>query len=154
MKVKIETYRTFDIEFDTDYEKFQCIVMDGTEKESKSFSAVKKFVDEFWKENNKFKPFKAIHIGWRGEVDLIEIVGIRKDKRFVKKKGLVNQQISEYDEEKYYVLNSATKEILDELQRTKVERNKITKEYDSVIDKLTEQLAPFSIKNHVLKTTP
>ena len=57
MKVAIENYRGFDIEFDTDHEKFQCIITDGEEKESRSFTAVKKFIDEYRKDNQRSHNF-------------------------------------------------------------------------------------------------
>jgi hypothetical protein len=40
-KILIETYRGFDIEFDTNCEKFQCICTEDNAKESTSFTAVK-----------------------------------------------------------------------------------------------------------------
>jgi len=36
-KILIENYRGFDIEFDTQYEKFQCIITEENTKESNSF---------------------------------------------------------------------------------------------------------------------
>ena len=56
-KILIDNYRGFDIEFETINEKFQCIITDELVKESISFSAIKKFVDEYKKTNQDFKPF-------------------------------------------------------------------------------------------------
>ena len=56
-KILIENYRGFDIEFDTQYEKFQCVCTEEDSKESSSFAAIKKFIDEYKKQNADFKPF-------------------------------------------------------------------------------------------------
>ena len=54
-RILIENYRGFDIEFDTNIEEFTCICSKENIKESSSFPAVKKLVDEYKKENSEFK---------------------------------------------------------------------------------------------------
>jgi len=98
-KILIENYRGFDIEFDSDYEKFQCECEDGNAKESQSFSAVKKYIDDFKKNNQDFKPFFVernpnSHFGGKS----FKIIGVRKDGRFVSEDNDgVKGQISDYD---------------------------------------------------------
>ena len=104
MKILIETYRGFKIIFDTDSEKFESDVSEGNAKESKSFSAVKKYIDEFIKSNYSFTPFwietnpKILYIGGYKSV---KVVGIRKDGRFVIEENGDLQQLSDYNLEKY-----------------------------------------------------
>ena len=85
MKILIENYRGFDIEFDTNHEIFQCICTDEKAKESKSFSAVKKFVDEYKKDNVGFNPFWVELIPEKSYSNLkkAKIIGLRKDGRFI-----------------------------------------------------------------------
>jgi len=102
MNVLIERYRNVEIEFNPEKELFETVIKDRS-KESKSFSAVKKWVDEYLKENATFEPFFIITKpdSYTGNKKL-KVVGIRKDGRFVgedEKGKLV--QISEYDEDRY-----------------------------------------------------
>lgn len=113
MKVKIETYRKFDIFFDTEAEAFSSIVHEVDEfsdakvlKESKSYAAVKKAIDEYIKENNTFEPFfvriKPGAYSFNKDRNRIKIVGIRKDNRFIAEDNKGQQfQVSEYDEKDY-----------------------------------------------------
>lgn len=102
MKVLIERYRNIEIEFNPDKEIFETAIKDSS-KESKSFAAVKKWIDEYLKDNATFEPFYIV-----GKPDLytsnkrLKIIGIRKDGRFVAEtdKG-EKTQISEYDEDRF-----------------------------------------------------
>lgn len=100
MKILIETYRGIEIYFDTENETFICSLTEDSGKQSKSFSAVKKAVDEYKKDNASFKPFKVRggQNSYRKEVRYT-ITGIRKDGAFVgtDTKGQT-VQISKYDE--------------------------------------------------------
>lgn len=121
-KILIENYRGFDIEFDSYYEKFQCECEDGKAKESQSFSAVKKFIDDFKKANQEFKPFYVEANPKRHyDIDKIKIVGIRKDGRFVsedKKGGL--KQISDYSESNYMIVKPENEIAMNKLHDLKV----------------------------------
>lgn len=81
--VTIETYRGIEIWFNTNNESFQCDI-DDERSVKKSYPAIKKFIDEFKKENDSFKSFNVepnpirTHGGKFGK-----IIGIRKDKKFV-----------------------------------------------------------------------
>ena len=104
-KIFIDNYRGFDIEFETINEKFQCIITDELVKESISFTAVKKFIDEYKKMNQDFKPFyvEQTPSNYRFKVHKkIKIVGIRKDGRFVAEDFNGDKfQISDYDIKDY-----------------------------------------------------
>jgi hypothetical protein len=85
-KIFIENYRGFDIEFDTSNEKFTCIATEEKTKESNSFTAVRKFVDDYKKTNQDFKPFWIESIPGKFNSDnqgKYKVIGVRKDGRFV-----------------------------------------------------------------------
>ena len=73
--VLIETYRTFDIHFNTDDETFSCVSvqLDDEKRGKKSYAAIKSYIDEFIKTNNEFKPFWII-----GKPDSWRKIGARK----------------------------------------------------------------------------
>jgi hypothetical protein len=106
MKIEIDEYRGWTISFDTEKETFYCYSnLFDKDETKKSFSSIKKWIDEFIKENVKFKPVLAelkpdLYAGLNKEK--IKLVGIRKDGRFIYedeqgKKG----QLGEYYEDKY-----------------------------------------------------
>jgi hypothetical protein len=105
MKVTIEEYRGFEIYFDTDHEVFQCVVADESAKESKSFSAVKKFVDDYKKDNQDFAPFWVDRNPERyyTETRALKIIGLRKDGRFIAEKNGGRIQVSDHDLSIYVV---------------------------------------------------
>jgi hypothetical protein len=116
-KILIENYRGFDIMFDTNYEKFQCIITDENSKESVSFAAMKKFIDDYKKENQLFKPFWVEPIPGSYKVDKLKIIGIRKDERFVAEKGNGEKiQISDYELKDYMLIISENENALKLLQ--------------------------------------
>ena len=104
-KILIETYRGFDIEFDTNCGKFQCVCTEENAKESTSFTVLKKFVDAYKKTNKDFKPFlvKQTPDGYKSET--LKVIGIRKDGRFVAENSKGDKiQISDYGSSKYMLL--------------------------------------------------
>jgi len=99
MKISIEKYRGYEIEFDTYAELFLSDV--GNEgKESKTLSGAKKQVDDYIKQNATFVPFEVVHKSWNS-LKKFTFSGIRKDKRFVDTEG---KQFSEYDEKDCFVI--------------------------------------------------
>lgn len=128
-KILIENYRGFDIEFDTQYEKFQCIITEENTKESNSFSPVKKFIDEYKKQNKDFIPFSVIPTptSYKNGGG-INIIGIRKDGRFIGENSKGEKiQIPNYDESDYMLSNEPNKEHLNRLLELKKEKE----EYDA-----------------------
>lgn len=103
MITKIETYRGYEISFDTDNETFLSdIGNDGTEK--KSYAATKKAIDEYIKENSTFAPFDVVR-SYFGSVNHYRITGIRKDGRFNCEKDGRKEQFSEYEENNTYLFD-------------------------------------------------
>lgn len=142
MRITIENYRGFDIEFDTDQEKFICVVADESSKDSKSFSAVKKFIDDYKKDNQEFTPFWVEPKPTSYQKDKLMVIGLRKDDMFVaKKENGERVQISTYEESSYMLVKKENSESLDllsklegqfQLQRDQYEKSK--KEIISNID--------------------
>jgi len=133
-KVFIEKYRGYDIEFDVDEEKFQCIVTDNDNKESKSLAAVRKFVDEYIKNNQKFSPFWVELCpgkgGWSTEKRL-KIIGLRKDNRFMAElPDGTKTQVSGYDMNRYIIEDIVNKQIIDELNQESSDKEYADKEWN------------------------
>ncbi len=106
MKADIEIYRGWQISFDTENENFYCHSDQYDYQQTKnSFSASKKFIDEFIKDNVKFIPVFAEGLpeSYR-HGEKIKLVGIRKDGRFIYEDAKGKHQLSEYDEKKYILL--------------------------------------------------
>lgn len=140
--VTIENYRGFDIEFETSSEKFQCIITEDNTKQSISFSAIKKFIDEYIKENNEFKPFKIIkhpNENW-GREGIINVIGIRKDGRFViQLEGGKKEQLPEYDESKYILFNEKAVQYIKEINSLKAHLDAYQKAQKANIDKIISE---------------
>lgn len=119
-KILIETYRGFDIEFDTNCEKFQCICTDESSKESTSFAAVKKFVDDYIKSNQDFKPFWIEPTPSSYKKLKLKVVGIRKDGRFVAENAEGQKiQISDYDLHEYMLVKPENEMAMKKLSELK-----------------------------------
>jgi len=116
MRVTVDTYRGYDIEFDTDSYKFLSIISEEDSKESKSYPAVKKWIDDYLKENNNFKPFLVVvhptssSYGYKKE---FKVIGIRKDNRFIgEDKNGDKFQLSIYDERSFILHKEENVEII------------------------------------------
>lgn len=103
-KILIENYRGFDIEFDVNSEKFQCVCTEENTKESTSFASVKKFIDEYRKTNQDFTPFwvQPNPLSPFSKDKNLKVIGIRKDGKYVaeddkgNKEQIVNHNLSGY----------------------------------------------------------
>ena len=152
-KILIETYRGFDIKFDTEYEKFQCIVTEENTKESSSFAAVKKFVDDYKKENQNFNPFfveqTATTRYMYSKKDTLKIIGIRKDGRFVaEKENGEKVQISDYDLKNYMLVKPENKKILKQLEELKAKEEKQTRENNEARAKIISTLNIITLEEY------
>lgn len=119
-KILIETYRGFDIEFDTNCEKFQCICTEDNAKESTSFTAVKKFIDDYKKTNQDFKPFWVESIPDSYKTEKLKVIGVRKDGRFVAENSKGDKiQISDYSLNDYMLLKPENEIAMNKLSELK-----------------------------------
>ena len=119
-KILIETYRGFDIEFDTNCEKFQCICTEENVKESTSFAAVKKYVDDYKNANQDFKPFWIEPVPERYKKGKLKVIGVRKDGRFVAENSKGDKiQMSDYDLDDYMLLQPENEMAMNKLSELK-----------------------------------
>jgi len=105
MKVEIEVYRGWTISFDTKKETFYCHSDQWDKDENKkSFASTRKWIDDFIKENEVFKPICVEAKPGAYREKKIKLIGIRKDGRFMydDAKGEKKQLPDDY--EKDYIL--------------------------------------------------
>lgn len=109
MKIEIETYRGWEISFDTNKDIFYAQSDEYDRGETKkTFLSAKSYVDDFLKNNIDFKPFWVETIpNIFNDHTQIKIIGIRKDKRFVfEGQDGKKEQLGEYDEKDYILVNT------------------------------------------------
>lgn len=148
MKVLIEKYRGFEIYFDKRSQLFETLVVDES-KDSKSYNAVKKFIDDYCRRNVHFEPFTVI----RGVTvsgitnNPLKIVGIRKDRGLIAINNDGNKiRVSSYDERNYILSLDENKEALIEIDELKIERKKFTEKIDSKIRCLIDSLTIITLE--------
>jgi hypothetical protein len=136
MKIEIEDYRNWTIYFDTGVENFYCHSNQYDYQQTKqSFSACKKYIDDFLKDNTEFKPFWVESIpGGIGE--RLKIIGIRKDGRFMSEKpDGTKGQVSDFNLKRYMLLVDENKQYWDELQKKRQEIEELRLEEKAIYTK-------------------
>lgn len=115
--IQIEEYRGFTIYFNKEEDKFICD-HDAADVQGKkaSYSAVKKFVDDFIKENDTFNPvLLQKRERWGGgalQDDRAKLIGVRKDGRFVAEDEKGDKfQIGRYEMDRWVIFNEDNIEI-------------------------------------------
>lgn len=142
MKVEIENYRGWSISFDTEKENFYCHSEQWDRDENKkSYASTKKWIDDFIKENETFKPFFIETMPeFYDSYKCVKLIGIRKDGRFIyeDEKG-EKRQLSEYKENNYILYNSENdkykielKKVDAEIEKFRLKRNEIINKFVSV----------------------
>lgn len=135
-KVFISEYRGWDIYFNTRDESFYAHSENfDREQPKKTYSSIKKFIDEFIKDNQNFNPVEVrVHIVVQtiGTIyessKIITLIGLRKDGTFLyQDKNGKKHQLPEYHERDYFIVNSENDFIFKELELIKLERNRIDK---------------------------
>lgn len=142
-RIKIEDYRDFEISFDTENETFYTLSeRHDSDKTKNSYSSIKKFIDEFIKDNVEFKPFNIEGIPDASFGRTGRVIGIRKDGRFIYiPKGSEKPiQLSEYDEKSTMIHDPENIPFWEELEKIKIER-------DALRTKEKEINSKFKIKN-------
>ncbi len=160
-KVIIEEYRGFEITFSTDKATFTAWNDSyDTEFSKKSFSAIKKGVDDYINKNLEFVPFEIVKCyGFNGKPSSIEkplkVVGIRKDGRlvYINEDGKKEQISVNYI--KYYALLfdgfTEFKEQYDSLKKQEEESiNKFKASFNDLFEQIGK-LTPLSEKVNELK---
>jgi hypothetical protein len=156
MIVTIETYRGFEIYFNTLDEKFSTIptedsTTEDSTKKSKSYATCKQHIDEYLKENNNFKSFEAEAIPSYSYVkdNQIKVIGIRKDGRFVieTSKG-EKKQLSDYDLQYYMLKIKENETIIHSYNVIKVRRDKVHEIYNNKLNDLIKKLNVKSLEKY------
>jgi hypothetical protein len=139
MKVEIEIYRGWSISFDTEKETFYCHSEQWDKDENKkSFASTRKWIDDFIKENEVFKPIwveikpDAYNIDKR-----IKLIGIRKDGRFIyeNEKG-DKKQLSDYNEKDYILYNPENDKYREEANQVSVELEELRLKRNAILKKV------------------
>lgn len=135
MRTLITEYRGWEIFFDTDKEEFYTISNEyDKDITKKSFASTKKFVDDYIKENNSFKPIlvqKEPSMFNNGEI--IKLIGIRKDGDFMyEDKDGKKQRLSSYNEKDYFLINPENDEPFKKIAELEKKRDEIGSEIKEI----------------------
>ena len=135
MRVLIENYRGWEIYFDTDKEEFYTVSNEYDKQETKrSYASSKKYIDDYIKSNNVFKPIKVQKMPTMfSEGKVITLIGIRKDKAFMyeDEEGR-KQQLSSYDEIYYFIVDSRNDVYFKRIAELAIERKRIDDEVKEI----------------------
>lgn len=127
MKTEIQIYRGWTISFDTEEETFYCHSEQyDKDYNKKSYSATKKWIDDFIKENEFFKPIWVETKPKAYGEKKIKIIGIRKDGRFIYEDAKGEKQQLAESSEKDYILYD------EENEKHKIEASKIDEQIDAL----------------------
>ncbi len=139
-KILIETYRGWDIEFDTNKETFLAISDSyDTQTTKKSYAAVKKSIDDYIKENATFKPVWVVknpNSYWGTEKE-IKLIGIRRDGLFTYENKEGNKKIlSKYSEKDYMIKRTDNEPYLEKLKELNEAYTKYREEFEVKKEKI------------------
>jgi len=129
MRILIENYRGWEIYFDTDKEDFYTVSNEyDTQQTKKSYASAKKYVDDYLKENQNFKPIKVQKMSSiYNPAEVITLIGLRKDGAFMYEDAKGNKhQLSKYSESDYFLVNHENDEIFQELELLYKEEKELT----------------------------
>lgn len=157
MKTKVDTYKGFEIYFDTDNSEF-IIEGEDSKEVKRSYNACKKYINDFIKENKLFGTFKIIKLPnkrYRGQQDLLEItvVGIHANGNFLCERADGEKfQLAKYNYDDYCLVEHLLKstynpKIVKELEnqrsilleQIKEEEKKLPKDISEVMMKVKEE---------------
>ena len=135
MRVLIENYKSWEIYFDTDKEDFYTVSNEYDKQETKrSYASAKKYIDDYIKENNVFKPIKVQKMpSMFSDGEVITLIGIRKKKAFMyEDKDGNKRQLSGYNESDYFIVDSKNDVHFKRIAELAVERKKIDAELKEI----------------------
>ena len=131
----ITEYRGWEIFFDTDKEEFYTVSNEYDKDNTKKyFASTKKFIDDYIKENNEFKPIlvqkqQSMH----SDGEIIKLIGIRKDGSFMyEDKNGKKQQLSKYNETDYFLINPENDNAFARISELRKQQEKITAEVKEI----------------------
>lgn len=143
MRVLIQTYRGWEIYFDTENEEFYTMSNQfDTDKTKKSYSSAIKYIDDYIKENYKFTPFYVQKMPsiYDNRDTTIKIIGIRKDGRFMyEDKDGSKHQLTEYDAKNYFKVNPENEPIFKEIHQLKDDISKLEGKVKELMSKVVKE---------------
>lgn len=143
MRVLIEVYRKWEIFFDTNKEEFYTVSNEyDTEKVKRSYASSKKFIDDYIKENQDFKPvWVQNERDSFANLDKKKLIGLRKDGAFMYEDAKGDKhQLSKYNEKDYFLVNEANDPIFKAIEDLEDQR-------DALFQKIKE------LRTQVIKVT-
>lgn len=139
MITEVDKYRGWEISFDTEKETFLAYSSEyDREQIKKSYSAVKKFIDDFIKENAKFNPVE-VHYSPKNygssKLGKFKIIGIRLDGRFIAEKSSGEKfQISDYDLKDIIIYQEENLKIIEKWKEMEDKASKLMVEAKKYLD--------------------
>jgi hypothetical protein len=152
MKTLITEYRGWEIFFDTDKEEFYTVSSEyDKDNTKKSFVATKKFIDEYIKDNNNFKPFLVQNEpGMFHSSEIIKIIGMRKDGRFIYEDANgKKQQLPSYRESSYFLINPENEEPFRKIAELEKKRDELLSEINE-LRKTVIKVDVFQIRKNLI----
>jgi hypothetical protein len=149
-KIEIENYQGWTIYFDKEQDRFYSVSQsDDVDKTSKSFTAAKKAIDDYLKDNQNFKPFKVMSYGgYSGDFIVKTIVGQRKDGRFIIQKDNADpEQLSAYNEGEWIEYKEQNTTIVERIKSLKADWNAEEAKYRDKLKALQSQLIIRTVKD-------
>ena len=128
MRVLIEVYRKWEIFFDTEKEEFYTISNEyDVDKIKRSFASTKKYIDDYIKENQEFKPVWVQNESNSFDNERkVKLIGIRKDGAFICEDINGNKsQFSKYNELDYFLVNAENDPIFKQINKLDYQRNEL-----------------------------
>jgi len=150
MKVLIEKYRGFDINFDTNNAKFTCLVDDENLKSSTSYPAMKKYIDDYLKDNNTFAPFWIETDPKNGySYNKYQVIGIAKDKGLITIDAEGNKgKLSKYSESDYVVSDPINDGHINELHKLKKQYDEYRYNYGKSRKEILSRMETVNLKDY------
>jgi hypothetical protein len=126
MKTLITEYRGWEIYFDTEKDEFYTISNEyDKDNTKKSFASTKKFIDDYIKDNNDFKPILVQNeptMFYNAEI--IRLIGIRKDGDFMyEDKNGKRKRLSSYNEKDYFLINHDNDSVFSKIKELEENRD-------------------------------
>jgi hypothetical protein len=149
-KVKLTTYRGWDISFDLDSDRFYVVSDEYDQQEDRgSIKAAKKWIDDFIKANSEFKPFEIQKMESYDSAPTksVTVIGRRRDGRFLIKEGDKDpEQLSSYNEGGYIIPMAENNDAIDQIRSKQKEIKAIQTEIEALKKTLIIKRFPEYVK--------
>lgn len=156
-KIEIENYRGWTIYFDKETDRFYSVSQsDDVDKTSKTFTAAKKAIDDYLKDNQNFKPFEVMMFSKHRYADFERgiIMGQRKDGRYIiKKEGKEPEQLHQAYESDWIEHKSENDSVVDAIKQELKSFSEYYSDYQIRLQRLRLQMKVKTVKEIRLEQT-